>query len=241
MSLLGFLVAASTMTSAEENLEQLIIGGKPNPARGPLIVPNYLATQDFQEAAHTLSDAARMQEVYQASEFSTGPILITGFYWRPTANPQYGFPFHTIDRDFQLRLSTTSRQPDQLSSVFAENIGRDEQVVFKGPLAISSRFQDAAGGTKKFDIYVHLKHPFFYDPAKGNLLMDIRNFQASTAAFVSEYGLNGDGGSRAVALDPNATTASFTDTGIDVIEVVFTRAGRAPFPFLERAQFSNSN
>lgn len=239
-SLITVLIATSTVTLAGENMEQLILGERRVPDNGPLIVPSYLADQDFSEAAHTFSDVQRIQEVYSASEFSTGPILITGFYWRPTANLQYGFAFHAVVPDFQLNLSTTSKQPDQLSSVFAENIGSDESMVYKGRLAISSRFEDSVGNTKKFDIFVRLKHPFLYNPAKGNLLLDIRESQPSGAAYVSEYGSSQDGGSRMVALgDPNAATATFQDTGIDVIEVIYTRVGRTPLPFLERAQFSN--
>jgi hypothetical protein len=216
---------ASTMSFAEDKTERLTLvpDWHKNLAPPPLIVPNYLAAQEYYEASHTFIDTARVQQVYGASEFRPGPILITGFHWRPTANLDYGFPFHAIVPDFQINLSTTSKQPDQLSSVFAENVGADEVLAFQGALKLRSSFRNAAGGTKKFDIFVHLQRPFYYDPAQGNLLLDCRNFQTSLATYVDMHGLNGDGGSRAVALDPNATTASFTDTGVDVIQVIFRR------------------
>lgn len=189
--------------------------------RVPLVVPNYLVDQDFGQASHTFTDAVRVQQVYSASEFPAGPIKIRGFYWRPCADTNFGADFHAIIPNFQLNLSTTSKQPDQLSSTFTDNIGPDESVAFQGKLTVSSHFVDGPGNTKQFDIYVRLKHPFIYDPANGNLLVDIRHDPAPSATYVSEYGAD-DGGSRAVALDPSATTASFTDTGIDVIKVAYS-------------------
>jgi hypothetical protein len=191
------------------------------PGDQPLIVPNYLAAQEFFQSSGTFPVAQRVQQVYASSEFSNSPILITAIYWRPSIND--GFPFRTVVSNIQVNLSTTSKQPDQLSSVFAENVGLDDQIVFAGPLKLSSRFRDAAGGTKKFDMMLRLQHPFYYDPAQGNLLVDIHNFQGSTASFTDANGQNNDGGSRVIALDPNAATASFADTGIDPIQIIFKR------------------
>jgi hypothetical protein len=233
--LLALLVAGSSITFAGDHGERVVIGSRTARANNLLVVPNYLADQDFFEASHTFLEPLRVQQVYSASEFGTGPIIITGIYWRPCADPQYGFPFNTVVPDFQVNLSTTSKQPEHLSLVFAENSGANDKVVFKGPLEISSRFQNSVGNTKKFDIFVRLQHPFLYNPEEGNLLMDTRCFQSSNASYVSEYGSN-DGGSRVYSLDPNAATASVGDTGIDVIEVVFTRLGRTPF--LEHPQSS---
>jgi hypothetical protein len=220
----GLLVALATLTAAfaADVGEKSTTGQRPVSREVPLIVPNYLADQDFFQASHTLHDSGRVQQVYNASEFWTGPILIRGFYWRPSADTNYGFRFQTVLTNFQVNLSTTSAQADQLSSTFADNIGPDETVVFQGKTRIASRFKPGPGNTRQFDIFVRFKHPFFYDPAQGNLLVDIRNFQFSGAAYVSEFG-GSDGGSRAVAFDPNATTADFTDTGVDVLKVVFTR------------------
>jgi hypothetical protein len=218
------MMLASTVSFASDDVRKLVMStglGRQSPRDVPLIVPGYLATQEFFQSSATFSVAQRVQQVYGAAEFLNGPILITGFYWRPA--PSDGFAFRTVVPDIQVNLSTTSKQPDGLSSVFAENVGLDDQVVFKGPLKLSSHFKDAAGGTKRFDMLVRLQHPFYYDPAQGNLLLDIHNFQGSAASTTDAYGLNGDGGSRAIALDPNATTANFTDTGIDPIQITFTR------------------
>ena len=241
LGLIGFLIASSSITFGADQMERLAIDNRAPRSNTSLVVPNYLPSQDFFEASHTFLEPMRVQQVYSATEFGERPMLITGFYWRPCADPQYGFAFHTVLPDFQINLSTTSKQPDQLSLVFAENSGRDEKMVFKGRLAISSRFQESVGNTKAFDIFVPLQHPFVYRPESGNLLVDIRCFQSSDASYVGEYGAYGDSGSRVYALDPDATTASVADTGIDVIKVVFARAGRPSLPVIEHTQFSNPN
>jgi hypothetical protein len=217
------LAIVSISSFASDEVGKLVMTGSGSqfPADIPLIVPGYLATQEFFQSSGTFSIAQRVQQVYGASEFPNGPILIRGIYWRPSPND--GFAFRTVVPDIQVNLSTTSKQPDGLSPVFAENVGLDDQLVFKGPLKLSSHFQNAAGGTKRFNMFLRLQHPFYYDPAQGNLLLDIHNFQGSAASHTDAYGLNGDGGSRAIALDPNATTADFTDTGIDPIQIIFKR------------------
>ena len=63
-----------------------------------------------------------------------------------------------------------------MSRTFAANIGEDVQTVHAGPLALASGFSGAVGGSKGFDIVVRLQRPFDYDPAKGSLLLDVRNY-----------------------------------------------------------------
>jgi hypothetical protein len=218
------LAIVSISSFASDDMGKLVVRtgpGRQFPADVPLIVPGYLATQEFSQSSGTFSIAQRVQQVYGASEFPNGPILIRGIYWRPS--PSDGFAFRTVVPDIQVNLSTTSKQPDGLSPAFADNVGLDDQVVFNGPLKLSSHFQNAAAGTKRFNMFLRLQHPFYYDPTQGNLLLDIHNFQGSAASNTDAYGLNGDGGSRAIALDPNATSADFTDTGIDPIQIIFTR------------------
>jgi len=217
------LAIVSISSFASDDVGKLVMStgsGNQFHADVPFVVPNYLATQEIGPGgSHTFTDAGHIQQVYSTSEFRGSPILIRAIYWRPS--PGYGLAFHTTLPDIQINLSTTSKQPDGLSSVFAENVGLDDRVVFKGPLKLSSRFRDGPGGSKRFDMMVRLQHPFYYDPAQGNLLVEIRNFQASPAAYTDEYGQDNDGGSRAVAFDANATTANFTDTGIDPIQIIF--------------------
>ena len=122
--------------------------------------------------------SGRYQQVYAASEFSaaTGPTLITQIAFRPDAAS--GGAFSTTFANVQFDLSTTSKQPNFLSANFASNVGADDRMVRSGSLTLSSAFTGPAAGPKDFDVIVTLTTPFVYDPAAGNLLLDIRKFSA---------------------------------------------------------------
>jgi hypothetical protein len=125
----------------------------------------------------------RYQQVYGASDFSalSGPGLITQILFRPDAT--FGAAFTSIAPNVQIDLSTTSAAPDGLSTTFADNVGANDTVVFAGALTLSSAFVGPAGGPKDFDITISLLTPFLYDPAAGNLLLDVRNFAGATTTF----------------------------------------------------------
>src|SRR5258705_11106301 len=98
------------------------------------------------------------------------------------------FPYTTLFRstttvaNIQFNLSTTPRNPDGLSGTYAANVGADDTVVFSGPLSISSQFSGPTNGPRAFDIVVPLSTPFIYNPARGNLLGDIRKTSGSSAS-----------------------------------------------------------
>jgi MYXO-CTERM domain-containing protein len=127
----------------------------------------------------------RYQQVYGASAFSGGPILITQIAFRPDAT--FGSAFSTTLPSVQIDLSTTSAAVDGLSTTFANNVGANDTVVFSGALSLSSADTGPAGGPKAFDIVINLTTPFLYNPALGNLLLDIRDFSGGfTTAFDAE-------------------------------------------------------
>ena len=100
--------------------------------------------------------------------------------------------------DIQINLSTTTRQPDDLSPLFLSNLGADDTVVFaRGSLSLSSAVIGPYQGPKDFDVLINLQNPFIYDPAKGNLLLDVRNFQGGNLGFsLDAEATDGDGVSR---------------------------------------------
>ena len=112
-------------------------------------------------------------------------------------------------------LSTTTASPDNLSTTFSQNLGSDATTLFEGTIPIVAATDGSPNG---FDIVIPFTSPssFTYDPAKGNLLVDITTFSPSSAN-VDASPETTDGASRAYALDPEASTASNRDTGADVI------------------------
>src|SRR2546422_857568 len=129
-----------------------------------VFVPNSLEHTDGNNANEFPfsigADTIRYQQVYGASEF-LGVVPfggnITAILFREDA--VFGQPFSTVLPNIEIRLSTTTRGPDALSSNFSENRGSDETVVFgPGPASLF------VGG-------VNLAPRFLYNPQAGNLLM----------------------------------------------------------------------
>src|SRR5205823_2210425 len=159
------------------------MGATSTQAATNIVVPNSNATVEgniansfpFNIADFSLS-SQRYQQVYSAAQFAavSGPQLVTQIAFRPDASA--GSAFTATLPNVQINLSSTSKAPDGLSTTFASNVGADDTIVHSGPLALSSAFSGPAGGPKAFDIVITLTTPFRYDPAAGNLLLDVRNF-----------------------------------------------------------------
>src|SRR5205085_2658583 len=77
-----------------------------------------------------------------------------------------------------------------------------------------------------FDIVVPLATPFIYDPAQGNLLLDIRNSSGSSASLVSGSAIGGDTVSRVLGSLSGSTGTP--DTGGDSLQICFTNAFSIP-------------
>jgi hypothetical protein len=147
---------------------------------GPLVVPNqWTSVQGDTGNLFPLfsSQPIRYQEVFDASQFSRlnpGGGLINRIAFRGHGP---GTPFTGTVAQLQINLSTTSKVPDALSSTFAENVGPDDTQVFSGPVQTAVTF---TGDPTNFEVVIIFTTPFFYDPAKGNLLLDVRNMQGGT-------------------------------------------------------------
>lgn len=119
-------------------------------------------------------DPIRYQQIFAASDFSGGARWVTALALRPDA--VNGSAFSETLSHVRIQLSTTTRTPQTLSLTFAENAGADVVTVFDGELALSSADSGPEGGPKAFDIVIPLQQPFWYDPSRGGLLLDVRNF-----------------------------------------------------------------
>ena len=127
-------------------------------------------------------------------------------------------------------MSTTAARANNLSATFADNVGASETVVFRGPITLSSRFVGPPSGPKEFDIIIPLQTPFTYDPAAGNLLVEIRNPSATSVASIDAGGLLNDDCSRAYAFSASATTANTRDKAAEVLQLVYERQSPPPPP-----------
>lgn len=158
-------------------------------------VPN-LATGSGSGVPFSIStgNSLRYQQVFSSSAFSSFnkiPHLITGIYFSAESSTGvYG-----VISNLRVDLSTTQSAPDRLSSIFATNVGTDDQIVFDGPWTIHS----VNGET--LDILMPFSKPFVYDPSKGNLLLDVRNLSGGQTIYINGANIADDQVSRMYSHD----------------------------------------
>jgi hypothetical protein len=185
------------------------------------VVPAFAANQEgdvFTSAPFSTGSipvpSMRYQQVFEAQEFASwggGPKQITQIAFRPSGIEGYGGAFVTTLANVRIDLSTTAKPANGLSSQFAANVGADDIIAFSGPLSLSSAWEGPPGGPKHFDIYIDLTTPFTYDPSRGNLLLDVRNFGNETTTYFNGVVAAVDGLSRQWSSDVNSATAQFSD------------------------------
>ena len=140
-----------------------------------IVVPNALATDDGDSSNTSPSGptSVREMQIYDASQFGalSGPSFLTQFAYRPDTIPGASGP-----RSFTLRIyaSTTSRSVAGMSTTFAENLGTNNTLVLDGTVTVTTGNLPGPGNTRQFDYVFPFTTPFLYDPAAGNLLLDIQ-------------------------------------------------------------------
>jgi hypothetical protein len=121
-------------------------------------------------------ESCRFQQVISASEFSEAPQE-RGYIYSLLLRAD------TCNRDSThldgvvIRLSTTSKTPDNLSLKFAENTGPDEKVVVRGNVGVGGGGDCASVPARFLDNWYILSNSFPYSPLKGNLLIDMEYTQ----------------------------------------------------------------
>jgi hypothetical protein len=156
----------------------------------------------------------RYQQVYSSSLFTN---VDPRFIYLPTLQffigTTNGFSPWTIP-NMQVNLSTTSKSAESLSITFAENVGTDDTVVF-GP---GSYTFPGPGNQFSGFLLLQFSKPFLYNPALGNLLLDVRILDGSgppdtrSAPALQAYDSPTDEISRVWATNVNATIASAKDS-----------------------------
>lgn len=117
---------------------------------------------------------SRVLQVYGASEFGAfGPLgaMITELRFRVDSHT--GPSGHAIIPELEVRMSTTAKSPDQLSRIVAENIGPDETIVVPKRELQFDYVVDRTG-PNSLSIVIPFQKPFYYDPLKGNLFLDLQ-------------------------------------------------------------------
>ncbi len=122
----------------------------------------------------------RYQQVYSAAEFAPGgnDILIKGMGFRTEGGFSNGIAFAS-GMPMEVRLSTTAKAPDGLSTQFDDNFGSGTALVYQGMLNLSDNISGAPN-PRPFNIRIVFQTPFRYRPADGNLLVEIKDLNGSS-------------------------------------------------------------
>jgi MYXO-CTERM domain-containing protein len=213
------------------------LGGVATVKADAVVVPNANATSPGNtdnRFPFLVSGGQRYQQLYGASQFPTGgPISITEIDLRNGIFVNQAFTA-TIP-SIQISLSTTATAPDGLSTTFASNTGANLAQVYNGSLTLSSTNASGPGGTHVFDIAIVFQTPYIYNPASGNLLLDVKNNSGANSNVGSDFfdavNLPGDSVSRVYGVEgnPNATTGTADSLGL-ITRFDFTAVNAVPEP-----------
>ncbi len=181
-----------------------------------IVVPNAQATNDGGGTSTSTTGPAsvRWLQIEDASQFGalSGPSFLTQFAYRPDMILGQSGP-----RSLTLRIyaSTTSRSVAELSTTFAENLGTNNTLVFDGTVNVTTRNLPGPGNTRQFDYVFPLTTPFLYDPAAGNLVLDLQ-INANGSALTFDTVFSGDPAIGRIFSfgSSTATTGNFQDSHV---------------------------
>jgi hypothetical protein len=164
---------------------------------------------------------AEYQQVYASSDFS-GPIIITDleFY-----NTRYNSGATQLPNGtWTISLSTTSATPSTITGDFTSNLGADNAQVFSGNINQAWTFGDT--------LQILLSTPFTYDPAHGNLLMDVVGSGVSLAGGTTYFDVNSTGNyfTRVICSGGNACSQGSTTADYGLVTGFSTGNNAVPEP-----------
>jgi hypothetical protein len=127
-----------------------------------------------------------------------------------------------VMRNCEIRLCTTRRGPgaaSALSTRFDDNLGPDTTLVFSGDVSWTTQGDGPPGGPRAFDYIFPFQHPFQYDPAKGNLLVEWRVGDCGATAPGYDAISYADGQTRFLfAPSPSASVANYSSAQVLVAQ-----------------------
>lgn len=135
-----------------------------------VVVPFGFENQNGNSNDGIFESAGHFQELFRATSFTSEwktPVAITGIAFRVAD----GVPLSlqaTVPQ-LEIRFSTSSHAPENMSTIYGANKGADETTVFLHDNV--SLFGRAGQPVNPFDIAITFDQPFVYDPKLGNLLM----------------------------------------------------------------------
>jgi len=113
----------------------------------------------------------RYQQGYAADQFDSGLLQINEIAFRTDADPAAAD--WTSNLTFTVNLSTSQNAVGSLSTTFADNVGSDATLVYTATSGIVGGTNAGGTGPNAFDVILTLDTPFLYNPANGDLLLEV--------------------------------------------------------------------
>jgi hypothetical protein len=154
----------------------------------------------------------RFQQVYSSTLFGGFPqgVSIGEISFR--ADGPTGNSFDYTLSSVEIHLSTTSKGPDGLSAVFGDNVGLDDRIVIASPFRLMGDGGGVGflgGWSSGLDFTAQ---PFLYNPAMGNLLLDIKVFNGAHTSPFDAINATGDSVSSVFAYGAQMPTSGQTSS-----------------------------
>ncbi|MBL8901392.1 MAG: trypsin-like peptidase domain-containing protein [Planctomycetes bacterium] len=201
---------ATTSNGAAQNFAYVLgVCGEPCPTLPPA-GDNAMLPGTGTGLPFNSTSSSRWQYMYGPTTLgTTQPIYIQHLRFRPDeAATSIGPASFTCTID----LSTAATTPATMSSTFDTNHGANRARVFDGTFSVP--FTTGLGDPRLFPVSVQLDTPFYYDPAAGPLLLDIRmlGLSGSSANFDTTFTVTPAPDDRRMghSSDPNAAVANFS-------------------------------
>ncbi|MBL8901389.1 MAG: hypothetical protein JNM84_27430 [Planctomycetes bacterium] len=161
-------------------------------------------------SAFPWASAGPMRAMYAYDETSvatTKPITIQHLRWRPTSGTTSIGP---VSYDVRIDMSTSAlASASAITTTFATNHGSNVSTVFNGTVSIP--YTALSANPRDFPLSIKLDAPFYWNPASGPLIVDIRSNGIIGGANSAQFdGFNGPATYRVVhQSNRNATVADF--------------------------------
>ncbi len=191
-----------------------------------LVAPNEGALTDGPGAdLPFVNHMTRLQNIYNGSQFSSSMPqggIITQIAFRIDQSDRNSLS--AVMPSLEIHMSTAPTFAQNISPVWANNVGQDETVVFpKGPIA----FMVAAAklGPNPFELRIPLPTSFFYDPRRGSLSIDLYLYAPADG---NRLLVDTSGTQVAAQIGEIGAPTSVTTTAALVLQVGFIPVPEAP-------------
>ena len=130
----------------------------------------------------------------------------------------------------ELNLSTTTREPGELTGRFDDNHGADVTTVFSRNVQLETDAGGPPAGPRDFDYVFDFDTPFPYDPAQGNLLYEFLLGPNAEPTFLDAHRLPAPERTRGVfsRISPDAEFAEGSLNAVAVTQFTVVPVPQAP-------------